>query len=825
MMDRPPFSGDDGVSADKSADTPFSLADGDESWDEATLDTLEFSAALERVAAFAAGPLAAERIRSRRPSTDEAAVRETLLRVDEATALVRGGEPITIQPVADPRSALARLALDGSVLEAPELLLVRRLIAVARATGAELRRVRETAPRVAQLLAPLPPASLGKQLDASVDDDGRLLDTASPGLAAARKGVHSARSRLIKKLESMLQDTGGGAGAVTVRGGRYVIPVRRDHRDRPSGIIHDESASRETLFIEPTAMVELGNALREAEVAEERETLRVLRELTAGLRPYLSELKSALEMCIAADEVQAASRYAAAAAGHRPRLTSAPGPLVIRDGRHPLLLDGDTVVVPFTLILDDDERTLVVSGPNTGGKTVLLKAVGLLAAMAQSGIIPPIGPESVLPMFGQCFADIGDHQSIAANLSTFSAHLAVLRRILEAAGPDSLVLIDEMGSGTDPAEGAALAGAALSALARRGVTTMATTHLGALKQLADRVSGVVNASLQFDPVSLRPTYRFQKGIPGRSYGLAIGRRLGLDAAVLADAEAGLPEVERHLDSLLAAVEAREQEVARRETDLAEHERLAHDRANKLMAQGASLEVRLADLAEQERTAERRGRERAKAYLLEARRRVEQALGLARAAVDEATAKEARRLVEEGVEAEAGALERVAGAEKREEPTFLAKREVAVGDRVRLAAGLTGDVVEHRSDGRFVVLVGSLRTVVKAGEVLGVLATGTSRRAPRPSTGDRGAGVAVDSAPLEIDLRGLTGDEAEAATVAAIDGAVLSDQPYLRIIHGMGTGVVRQRVRQVLSNDGRVGTFDYASRNQGGTGVTIAEFTS
>ncbi len=398
----------------------------------------------------------------------------------------------------------------------------------------------------------------------------------------------------------------------------------------------------------------------------------------------------------------------------------------------------------------------------------------------------------------------------------------MLRRILDEAGPDSLVLVDEMGSGTDPAEGAALAGAALSALTRRGVTTIATTHLGALKQLPERVPRVVNGSLQFDSESLRPTYRFQKGIPGRSYGLAIGRRLGLDRAVLSEAEAGLPEVERRLESSLAAVEAREQGVERRETELAEREQVSHERANQLMTQAASLEVRLAGLAERERSAERDARQRAKAFLLEARRRVEQALGLARAAVDEATAKEARRLVEEGVQAEAGALQRMGSQDSDGEPAATVDRPVTVGHRVRLASGMSGEVVERRGDGRFVVLIGSLRTAVKAGEIVGVLEE-KPRESSKPPAVTRG--VAVSAAPLEIDLRGLTGDEAEAETVAAIDGAVLAEHPYLRIIHGMGTGVVRQRVGGVLEHDVRVRSFDYAPRNQGGTGVTIVEFVS
>ncbi len=817
MIDEQPPSVHHGVSAGGTAGTPLPFSAS--AWESDTLDTLEFAAVLDRVARYAAGPLAAARVKARRPSIDAGAIGDALRTVDQAATLVRSGEGLTIDAAPDANSVLKRLQLDGSVLEATELVPVRRLLAVARSAAAELRRVRDQAPRVAALLQPLPDTSLARKLDVTVDHDGRLLDSASPALASARKAVHQARGGLIKKLESLLRAVGDEGGSVTIRGGRYVIPVRRDNRHRPAGIVHDESASQGTLFIEPTAVVELGNTLREAELAEERATLKVLRDVTAELRPHHAELMSALEMCVAADELQARAAYAAHVDGPCPVVGC--GTLAIRDGRHPLLLDGDTPVVPFSLVLDADERTVLVSGPNTGGKTVLLKAVGLFSALAQSGIIPPVGPKSSLPLFRSCFADIGDHQSIAASLSTFAAHLNALRHILEVAGPDSLVLIDEMGSGTDPAEGAALAGAALSALTRRGVTTMATTHLGALKQLPERLPAVVNGSLQFDAVSLEPTYRFQKGVPGRSYGLAIGRRLGLDPAVLAEAEADLPDVERHLDMLLAAVEEREQDVARSEATLAEQRADIELRGQRATEREVALAGRAEALDNRARQVERDARTRTKAYLLEARRRVEQALGVARAAVDEATAREARRLVEEGVQAEAEAL---AGTERGADNAPLLDEPVVVGSRVRLASGVVGDVIERRRDGRWVITVGggTVRTVVRSKEIVGVVQRKDA--ASRPAMRERRP-VATEAPSLEIDLRGMTGDEAQAATVAAVDGAVVSEQPYLRIIHGMGTGVVRDRVRQVLDGDSRVLQFKFAERRDGGTGVTIVEFRS
>src|SRR5216117_1637313 len=368
-------------------------------------------------------------------------------------------------------------------------------------------------------------------------------------------------------------------------------------------------------------------------------------------------------MCLAFDDLCARARYAVEVNGFAPTIGT--GPLEIRAGRHPLLLGAsESAVVPFDLVLAPDEFTVLVSGPNTGGKTVLIKAVGLLALMAQSGIIPPIGPRSTLPVFTGVFADIGDRQSIAASLSTFSAHVAALRDILETdgAGEGSLVLLDEIGSGTDPAEGGALATAVLQTLTRRRAVTLATTHLGALKQLAAETVGIVNASLQVDADTLRPTYRLLKGVPGRSYGLAIARRLGIAPDVLEIAERVVPRAERALDALLATVEARARELDAKEQELAAREEGARRDTEQLDSRGAELAARERDVKDRAQSLEREAREQARAYLLEARKKVEAALGRARAAVDEATAKEARRLVERAIEeTDEGAGSREQGA--------------------------------------------------------------------------------------------------------------------------------------------------------------------
>ena len=783
------------------------------------LEIIELPAVLDVVAGHAAGPLGAERVRARRPREDLEWIQRELARVGEVAALFRKGDGLLAEPVPDVRPVLSRLRVEGSVLESAELLAIGRVLGAGRAIHADLTRVAPVAPRSAALLCELPDRRLDRRIEQSVGPDGELLDTASPRLAAARREVQEARQRLIRRLETLLRGLEGSAvpqgAAVTLREGRYVIPVRRDSRSRPQGIVHDESASAGTLFVEPADSIELGNALREAQVAEQRETLRVLRELTDLLRPALPAIRDTFELAVAVDDLVARARYAGACDATVPDVQPAPAPLVIRSGRHPLLLASGIPVIAFDLELSDGERTLLVSGPNTGGKTVLLKATALMAAMAQSGIVPPLGPESRLPAFTRFFADIGDRQSIAASLSTFSAHVQAVGVILAQADEGSLVLLDEIGGGTDPTEGAALAAAVLAALTARRATTLATTHLGALKDLATRTPGVVNGSLEFDGATLSPSYRFQKGIPGRSWGLAIARRLGIPADVLAEAEARVPETEKALDALLASVEERSRALEAERQVMEERRLESEGLAARLELQREAQEARERELRQREKSAERQAREQARAFLLEARERVEDAVARARAASEETAARDARRIVEEGI---AGLRE--TEADEPQETRSGGRGAIEVGTRVRLAGGGSGRVAELRSDGKLVVVAGAVRMVVTPGAVTEVSGPDARPQEQRERPLRPSAHPPVST---EIDLRGMTGDEAEAATIAAVDAAVLAEHPILRIIHGMGTGVVRERVHRVVRGDRRISRWALAPREQGGSGVTIVEF--
>jgi DNA mismatch repair protein MutS2 len=722
-------------------------------------------------------------VRSRFPQADHTAIREQLADVAELLAVYRDGEVFQPRPVPDLRDILTELDTEGSVLEATALLAVGDAIAAMVETRAALEHLAEAAPRVAARAVSVPPFQLSESIARALERDGRVKDEASPGLKRARQRVRDVRTRLVDRLERMGRDLEAADGGVTLKGGRYVLPVRRGQKSSVRGIVHGESASGATLFVEPADIVELGNELSACESQEAREVLAVLRELTAQLREEADRLAAGWEMCISADDVYARARYALDVNATVPTMVESGGAFRLRHATHPVILADASEPVPFDLVLDQD-RTLIVSGPNAGGKTVLLKAVGLASALAQSGVVPPVGPDTTMPVFSRIFADIGDHQSIEASLSTFSAHVAALRAVLEEADDAALVLLDELGGGTDPIEGAALAQGILLSLHRRGAVTIGTTHLGELKELASSTAGVANASLEFNGETLAPTYRFLQGKPGRSYALHIARRLGLPAEVLAEAERCTPEAARTLEATLEELERREGALERREQE-AEALRLQLEAdAIRVGRDRDDVERRLKDIGERERELERTGREQARKFLLEARKRVEEALGTARAAVSEATAKEARRLVEEGVREEGDALKRLEDAARKK------------GWRVR---GETAATDEHHATAASMV------------------------RSTKPRVKLATAGTVTSHAVTELDLRGMRVDEAEQAVIQAIDEGLVADLGGLRIIHGKGTGALRDAVQALLRADRRIASFKLAPPQQGGAGVTLVEF--
>ncbi len=799
------------------------------------LVVLEFARALDIVAGFASSEAGAARIRMLEPMTDAAEIIAEHARVEAARALVRSEGGWTMEPIPDLAAALARLRVTGSSWTGLELRAAVTLLVSSRKTRDALLNTKRDDKEKSALLpleiiafALVSDLTTEREIDKVITDEGVVRDDASPALRKLRKELRGAESDLVRLLERLMAklETNHRVddASVTMRNGRYVIPVRREGRSTVGGIVHDTSHSGSTVFVEPPAAVEAGNRIRELESEELRETERILLEATERLRPRRDELLATLAALVTLDSLTARARYALAFSCS-PAMLSAPGEgFSIINGRHPLLLARDREsVVPFDLFMDGAERTLLVSGPNTGGKTVLLKALALISLLVQAGIPAPVGPESRVALFDQFFADIGDEQSIEASLSTFSAHLRNLTEIIHRATDLSLVLIDELGSGTDPVEGAALGGAILETLTRRGTTTIATTHLGALKELAQEVPGVVNASLQFDAVALAPTYTLVKGIPGRSYGLSIARRLAMPEEVLERAEARVPQGERNVAALLEDLE-------RRQKSLSTMESIVAERDEQTQALASQLAEREFALKEREREVERAARQDARRYVLDARQEIEQTIrDLKAAGADQiATAgAEARRVAERRAADEGLALERIErerqlarGVAARVGGNSAEAGAIEIGTTVEVSTlgGKVGQVVEFRGND-VTVVIGALKLTVPMTSVRRVAKRrlAASERAEMvPMMGDQ----PELEVKREVDVRGMRVSEVDDAVQQAVDLAVRGDLPVLMIIHGKGTGALRERVTALLKSDKRVRDFRLGLWNEGGAGVTI-----
>lgn len=793
-------------------------------FDEDTLKALEWDALCALVAGRTnAGP-ARQALAGWRPMADSGTARAALGEVAEAMELLSRERAFPAPLVEDQEPALRLLAVPGTALEGPALVSAARTLESVRRLAAWLRREREAAPRLAARFdhAPAEP-EIEQRILSAFDEEARLVDGASPDLRRLRDEVREHRSALIDRLAALIARLPHVVVAAdsrpTVRDGRYVVPLRREALSEVPGIVHDESASGATVFVEPHAAVERNNALRQAELGVRREEGRILRELTAVLAERRDALDHAARLALHAETVLARARYAHDAKGHPPELGGET--LRLRQARHPLLQArleaAGGSVEPLDVELGPEERTLVVTGPNTGGKTVLLKSVGAIVLMAQSGIVPPVGPGTRIPWHGGVFADIGDAQSIAEDLSTFTAHLTRLEAAWKGAGPDALILVDEIGASTDPAEGAALAGALLEAWTQRGARSIVTTHYHALKVLASGAPGMVNGSLAYDIEENRPRYRFVQGVPGRSFGLDLAARWGFGEVVgraRQRLERGVQDVDAVIDRL-AAEEQRYREArlgleaeraAIGEAESARARRFAADADRRRKA----AESRLGELEEQ--LARLRQEVRAQARKLR-----ERALHVAEA---EAAADSARVLADEAARAAADLR-----AEHEALTATRSPRPVTVGDRVRIPRyDVVGEVVAvDEADDSAAVQAGQVRITCRVSECELVGALPAASSAPRAEAGG-GAEYDAPFVPLvalEIDLRGLTAGELAYPVSGALERAYHGGNRAIRFIHGKGSGVLRARVGELLRLHPYVEAFRLGHWNEGGDGVTIA----
>ncbi|PYM60800.1 MAG: endonuclease MutS2 [Candidatus Rokuibacteriota bacterium] len=771
-------------------------------------DLLGWQPFRELLARFAATPFGRDSALSLAPSSAVPAIRAALAETTEARHALTTEGPPPFTGLVDIRSALDEASPAGAMLDGPTLATLSRTLETTIRLGGYGVRVAGVAPGLGATLRALPPSSaLAQALARALDADGRLLDDASPRLRTLRRQLVRLRADLEMRLERLLDSPGWATALqeryVTVRNGRYVVPVRDDARRLIRGIVHDRSQSGVTVFVEPEAVIELNNELIQGQLEERDETARILTELTAQVRACLPDLEGLVTALGVLDLA-----FARAALAERLRATEpiveATGDLDLRAARHPLLVaqgwsrTESEPVIAVDLVVPASRPGLVISGPNAGGKTVALETCGLLVLMAQAGCHIPAAPGSRLAVCDQVLAVIGDEQSLAQNLSTFSSFVAQIREILDVAGPGTLVLLDELGAGTDPSEGAALGQALLEALLDRGSRVVATTHLEPIKVFAQTEPRLANATVAFDTERLEPAFRLEYGHPGPSFALTIGARLGLPPTVIARARAHLSEESRRLDALLADLARREREADVREA--AARQREAEATAALARAREAAL------AAERDAAGARRdAHAEARAVLAEARRRVG-------AELDRLRGEEtSRRRTQD-------AYHRLRAAE--------AELPAPDPDAAPIAAPATGDVQLRGLGlrGRIVGEDGDMVTV-QAGRLTVRVTRDQLEAAPEGAPPPRPASVSVpvrDDVPDELQLLGLAADEARAAVEKFLDDAILAGHGTVRLVHGKGTGTLKRAVELCLRAHPLVASFRTADPAAGGAGATVVQ---
>jgi DNA mismatch repair protein MutS2 len=789
--------------------------------DAKSTETLELGKVLERVAALASFSASKALALKCQPTAVLEEARRRQRETSEARHLLSLGVDLSSAGARDVRPQVGSAAR-GRVLDPEELLKVGATLARGRAIRRRLLDHAQEAPWLAQAVEGMETLKELEEAIAQVlDDQGQVLDSASKKLASLRREAAQTKERLGSKLERlihnpkiapMLQEP-----IITQREGRYVVPLRAEFKGQLPAVVHDQSSSGATLFVEPLAVVDLNNRLRELELAERDEVRRILGELSRRVGEKEAAIGRMVEALALVDFAAARARYALRTDSVEPvlhRFEERDGPhpgsvLRLIAARHPLL--DPEQVVPLDLALDDETYALVITGPNTGGKTVTLKTAGLLALMAQCGLHIPAASGSELSVFDAIFADIGDEQSIEQSLSTFSAHIANIIRILERAGRRSLVLLDELGAGTDPQEGSALARALLSAFLERRCTTLVATHYPELKAFAHITPGVRNASVEFDPQTLQPTYRLVMGLPGRSNALAIARRLGLDEQIVERARAWLAPQDLQADRLLDEIQ--------RQREAAEQARLAAQEARRQAeALRAELEARLGDIGEERRRILEAARQEAQERI----EALEEELATLRRALKRAGQPlEALRPVEEGVKALA---REAARPSQPRQPEASPARPLRAGDRVWLERIAAGGVISALEGQEAEVQVGRLRMRVRLEELRPLEKGEEGPQAPRPRAAGPPAGVAA-APPLQLDLRGMRVDEALDALERRLDAAYLAGMPILRVVHGKGTGRLREAIRDFLRRSPYVESFETGHPAEGGTGVTVVHLST
>jgi len=818
-------------------------------------EKLGFDVIRDRLKEKVKSPIGRERLDGMQPARTMDWLRTELTRVEELQAAFQYDDAVPLSNFYDLRDVLRRAAPEEAFVDPEDLKAVRLTLVSLRRLKKYFSQRDHDYPTLANAVARITPLpDLEEHVASILEEDASIRDDASPELRRLRQQIQAKERTLRSTLDEALRNAINQGYATeeqaTIRGGRMVIPVRSEAKRKVEGFVHDTSASGQTVYIEPAACLQLNNEVRELKSAEQQEIERILRDATAHLRSETDAMEANLQAMGQFDLLQAKARLANRLDAVVPKLNE-DGHIDLHEGRNPVLElhfrslgeaadapdwapddeEGaqDRAVVPLDMELGDDFHTLVITGPNAGGKTVAMKSVGLFSLMLAYGLPIPVAPHSSFPLFDEIMADIGDEQSIEEDLSTFSSHVSNLRHMLDAAGDNSLVLIDEAGTGTDPDEGGALAQAVLERLTEAGARTIATTHHGTLKVYAHETDGVENGSMEFDQETLRPTYRYQAGVPGSSYAFEIAQRMGLDEGLLDRARTLAGEQKTAMENLISTFEQRTQKLedelyqAEKAKEEAEQERRRHEEKRRTIEKERE-EFRQQALEEAERIVE------------DANARIEQTIKEIKEAQAESEAtKEAREKLEdykddledEREEAEATTPETPPQAEPASEkaPDRTNRQPGAAieeGDQVVVDDGSTEMEVQEIEDGEAVVIMGSMHMRVELDRL-----TKVGGPAPEPETepatgGD--TGLAALQASPSIDVRGQRVDEAEQNVQHFLDDAIAAGLDTVDILHGKGTGALRNAIHELLRRRSDITAYRKAPIEEGGAGVTKVDLS-
>lgn len=780
---------------------------------ERVFKTLEFDKIKDQLIEHASSSLGRNKVEELVPSTDYNEVVSWQEETDEAAKVYRMRGSIPLDGIYDIRAHVKRSSI-GGMLSPAELNQIASTVHASRQMKRFIEEFHEEEP--IPILFTLTDSimvlvEVEEEIKMAIDEQGAVMDSASDALRTLRNQLRRNESKVREKLESMIRSSSAqkmlSDSIITIRNDRYVIPVKQEYRGNYGGIVHDQSASGQTLFIEPQSVVTLNNELQAIRVKEQQEIDRILTQLTALVAQYEEELLHIVTVLAEIDFMFTKAKYAHRLKASKPKINNE-GKIVLLKAKHPLI--PPEVVVANDIILGDSYSSIVITGPNTGGKTVTLKTVGLCTLMAQAGLQIPVLDGSEMGVFKSVYADIGDEQSIEQSLSTFSSHMVNIVSILEKVDHESLVLFDELGAGTDPQEGAALAISILDEVNKRGARVIATTHYPELKAYGYNREGVVNASVEFDIETLSPTYRLLIGVPGRSNAFEISKRLGLKEDVINTARSHVSEDSNKIENMIASLENSRKQAERE-----------HEEAKDLLKQAEmlhrDLQKQVMEYYEKKETLQEKAKREAKEIIENAKKEAEAVIGdlrkmqlEKRAEVKEHELIDARKRLEDATPQ----------IERQKQPAASKTNHVyQPGDEVKvLTFNQKGQLLEKVSDKEWQVQIGIMKMKVKEKDLEFIKAPKVVET--KPLTTIKGKDYHVS---LELDLRGERFENALARVEKYIDDSLLAGYPRVSIIHGKGTGALRSGVQEYLKNHRAVKRIRFGEAGEGGSGVTVVEF--